>query len=63
MSEFGWYRTERITLLTKYDVDIESNDFNQQNMVVLAQRLINDPLTEASKVPCDGFGTTGGDEE
>ena len=44
-------------------VDIESNDFNQQNMVVLAQRLINDPLTEAFKVLCDGFGTTGGDEE
>lgn len=40
-----------------------SNDFNQQNMVVLAQRLINDPLTEAFKVLCDGFGTTGGDEE
>ena len=63
LSECGWYRTVRKTLLTKFDVDIESNDFNQQNMVVLAQRLINDPLTEAFKVLCDGFGTTGGDEE
>lgn len=63
LSESGWYRTVRKTLLTKFDVDIESNDFNQQNMVVLAQRLINDPLTEAFKVLCDGFGTTGGDEE
>ena len=53
----------RKALLTKFDVDIESDDFNQQNMVVLAQRLINDPLAEAFKVLCDGFGTTGGNEE
>lgn len=38
LSECVWYRTVRKTLLTKFDVDIESNDFNQQNMVVLADR-------------------------
>ena len=63
LSECSWYRTVRKALLTKFDVDIESDDFNQQNMVVLAQRLINDPLAEAFKVLCDGFGTTGGNEE
>lgn len=63
LSECIWYRTVRKALLTKFDVDIESDDFNQQNMVVLAQRLINDPLAEAFKVLCDGFGTTGGNEE
>lgn len=63
LSECGWYRTVRKALLTKFDVDIENDDFNQQNMVVLAQRLINDPLTEAFKVLCEGFGTTEGDEE
>jgi len=58
-----WYRTVRKALLTKFAVDVESADFNQQNMVVLAQRLINDPLADAFKVLCEGFGTTGGDDE
>lgn len=64
--EFGesvWYRTVKKALLTKFSVDIESGDFNQQNMVILAQRLINDPLADAFKVLCEGFGTTGGDDE
>lgn len=62
-SEYGWYRTVRKALLTKFDVDVESDDFNQQNMVILAQRLINDPLTDAFKVLCEGYGKNGGDEE
>lgn len=63
LSDYGWYRTVRKTLLTKFDCDVESDDFTQQNMIVLAQRLINDPLSGAFKVLCDGFGATGGDDE
>lgn len=61
--DYGWYRTVRKALLTKFEIDVESDDFAQKNMVVIAQQLINDPLTDAFKVLCDGFGTTGGDEE
>ena len=63
LSDYSWYRTVRKTLLTKFDCDVESDDFTQQNMIVLAQKLINDPLSGAFKVLCDGFGTTGGDDE
>ena len=61
--EYVWYRTVRKALLSKFNVNIESDDFNQQNMVVLAQRLINDPISEAFQVLCEGFGTTGGNDE
>ena len=63
LSDYSWYRTVRKALLTKFDCDVESDDFTQQNMIVLAQKLINDPLSGAFKVLCDGFGATGGDEE
>lgn len=62
LSDYGWYRTVRKSLLTKFDIDIESTEFEQENMVVLAQQLINDPLSDTFKVLCGGFGTTGGDE-
>ena len=59
----SWYRTVRKALLTKFDCDIESADFREQNMIILAQRLINEPLSDAFKVLCEGFGTTGGEDE
>lgn len=61
--EYGWYRTIKKALITKFDCDIESDAFNQENMLSLAQKLINDPLTDAFKVLTGGFGSTGGDEE
>lgn len=63
LSDYGWYRTVRKALLTKFEVEVESDDFTQENMIVLAQKLINDPLSGAFKVLCDGFGATGGDDE
>lgn len=63
LQEYGWYRTVKKTLLTKFSCDIENQDFEQENPLTLAQKLINDPTSEALKTLCNGFGNIGGDEE
>lgn len=63
LQEYGWYRTIRKTLLSKFSCDIEHPDFEQENPLLLAQRLINNPGSEALKTLCNGLGHTGGDEE
>ena len=50
-NEQGWYRSLRKVLSSeKFNIDIESEDFNSQNMVALAQRVINEPLHEGLTV-------------
>lgn len=45
--DYGWYRTIKNTLLKTFDIDIESDDFNELNTIEYAQRLINSPIPEA----------------
>lgn len=61
--EYGWYRTIQKTLHAKFSCDIESDDFDQENPLILAQRLINNPATDALKTLCTGFSNSGGDDE
>ena len=58
-----WYKTVRKALLTQFDCDIESDDFNSRNTLELAQKLINDPISDAFSMLTSSFGVTGGDEE
>ena len=58
-----WYKTVKKALLTQFDCDIESDDFNSRNSLELAQKLINDPITDAFSMLTSSFGVTGGDEE
>lgn len=58
-----WYKTIKKALLTQFDCDIESTDFNNQNTLELAQALINDPISDAFHMLTSSFGVTGGDDE
>lgn len=62
-SDSLWYKTLSKTLLTQFDCDIESDDFNSQNCISLSQKLINNPLSDAFKMLTSSFGLTGGDDE
>lgn len=61
-SDTLWYKVLSKTLLTQFDCDIESEEFNNQNCLVLAQKLINNPVTDAFTFLTSSFGATGGDE-
>ena len=58
-----WYRTIKKALLTQFDCDIESEEFNNLNTLKLAQALINDPISDAFHMLTSSFGVTGGDDE
>ena len=62
MNEYTWYRSVKKALKTKLNCDIESDEFGQENMMVLAQQLINEPLSEAFKVLSSGV-SDGGENE
>lgn len=61
-SDMLWYKVLSKALLTQFDCDIESEEFNNQNLLVLAQKLINNPVTDAFTFLTSSFGVAGGDE-
>lgn len=61
-SDMLWYKVLSKALLTQFDCDIESEEFNDQNCLVLAQKLINNPVTDAFAVLTSNFDVAGGDE-
>lgn len=58
-----WYKTVKKALLTQFECDLESTDFSNQNTIELAQKLINDPISDAFHMLTSSFGVTGGDDE
>lgn len=58
-----WYKTISKALLAQFDCDVESQDFNSRNSIELAQKLINDPVSEAFHILTSSFGVSGGDDE
>lgn len=62
-SDALWYKVLSKALLTQFDCDIESEEFNNQNFLALAQKLINNPISDAFSFLTNHFGTLGGDEE
>lgn len=57
-----WYKVLSKALLTQFDCDIESEDFNNQNLLILAQKLISNPIADAFTFLTSSFGASGGDE-
>ena len=47
---YSWYRTIRKVLYKTFDIDIESSEFNDENSLELAQKLINSPIPEAFNI-------------
>lgn len=58
-----WYRTLRKVLQKQFGCDIENPEFDSQNTMELAQKLINSPISEGYSVLTDSFGNDGGDED
>lgn len=56
-SIYAWYRAVKKALKNRFQCDVESDDFNEQNMLGLAQKLINIPLSHALQFLWDGYGT------
>ena len=61
-SDSSWYKVLNKVLLTQFDCDIESEGFNNQDILVLAQKLIDNPITDAFKFLTSSFETSGGNE-
>jgi len=61
--DYLWYKSIKKALLTQFDCDLESTDFNNQNTIELAQKLINDPISDAFHMLTSSFGATGDDDE
>lgn len=57
-----WYKVLSKALLTQFDCDIESEAFDNQNFMILAQKLINSPLSDAFTFLTSSFNDAGGDE-
>lgn len=62
-SDSLWYKTLSRTLRTQFGCELESEDFNSQNTIELAQKLINDPISDAFRMLTSSFGVSGGDDE
>lgn len=58
-----WYKTISKVLLTKFDCDIESESFDSCNTIELAQKLVNDPVSEAFHILTSSFSVSGGDDD
>ena len=58
-----WYRTLSKALLNQFGCNIESENYNSQNFMELAQKLINNPISDAFKMLTSSFGISGGDDE
>lgn len=56
-----WYRVLSKTLADKFDCALASETFEEEDVLLLAQRLINDPVSDAFKMLAGGF--SGGDDE
>lgn len=63
LEDILWFRVLKKTFRKQFDIDMESEDFRNQNVVELAQKLVNSPLSDAFKMLATGFDTAGGDVE
>lgn len=61
-SDTLWYKVLSKVLLTQFNCDIESEEFNNENLLILAQKLINNPVSDAFTFLTSSFGAAGGDE-
>ncbi len=61
-SDTLWYKVLSRVLSAQFNCDIESEEFNNQNCLDLAQKLINNPLPDAFAFLANSFAGDGGEE-
>jgi hypothetical protein len=62
-SSYAWYRAINKSLTNNFDCDIEKESFAEKNMLVMAQRLINAPLSDALQKLSSGYGYINEEED
>jgi len=60
---YSWYRAIKKSLKNRFDGDIELDSFSEQNMLELAQKLIDAPLSDALQILTSGYTNVYEDEE
>lgn len=60
---YSWYRAIKKSLKNRFDCDIELDSFSEQNMLELAQKLIDAPLSDALQILTSGYTNVYEDEE
>lgn len=61
-SDSLWYRVLNKVLLKQFNLEIESNEFDSKDLLVIAQKLLNNPQIDAFKVLTSNFCMMGDDE-
>lgn len=61
-AEALWYKVISKVLATQFQCNIESEEFSNQNMIALAQKLINNPVSDAFTFLSSSFSNSGGEE-
>jgi len=56
-SGYNWYRTIKKAMAVRFNCDIESDQLSTLNMLEIAQKLINIPISEALKALSTGYGS------
>lgn len=62
-SSYAWYRAVKKSLVNKFSCDIESEKFSERNMLEMAQKLINVPLSDALQTLSSGYGNISEEED
>lgn len=55
-SSYAWYRAIKKAMATKFNCDIDSEQLSELNILEIAQKLINVPLTSALQTLSTGYG-------
>lgn len=62
-SSYSWYRAIKKALAERFNCNIESDQLAEKNMLELAQKLINVPLSDALKTLSSGYGNISEEDE
>jgi hypothetical protein len=62
-SGYAWYRAVKKALQSRFNCNVESEAFNELNMLETAQKLINIPLADALQFLWEGYRNLGEDDE
>lgn len=62
-SSYSWYRAIKKSLAKNFNCDIESDIFSELNMLELAQKLINVPLSDALQTLSSGYSYNSEEED
>lgn len=60
---YAWYRAINKALATKFNCDIGGDEFSESNMLEMAQKLINVPLSDALKTLSNGTDVSPEEDE